>query len=103
MISNHGQPLSLALSFDLDTQLAWTGSAHPEDLSVVSRGEFGAFALPRVLDLLRGHDIRATFFVPGAVAVTYPDLVRAVAAGGHEVAHHGWMHERTPGLPHRRQ
>jgi peptidoglycan/xylan/chitin deacetylase (PgdA/CDA1 family) len=50
--------------------------------------------LPRILDLLHEHRVRATFFVEGLNAELYPDALRSIAAGGHEVAFHGWQHER---------
>jgi peptidoglycan/xylan/chitin deacetylase (PgdA/CDA1 family) len=50
--------------------------------------------LPRILDLLREHDVRATFFVEGLNAELYPDALRSIAEAGHEVAYHGWQHER---------
>jgi polysaccharide deacetylase family protein (PEP-CTERM system associated) len=46
----------------------------------------------RLLDLLATADVRATFFVLGWVAERLPDLVRALAEAGHEVASHGWSH-----------
>ena len=48
----------------------------------------------RVLSILREHDTRATFFVLGWVAERHPELVREIAAGGHELATHGHAHER---------
>ena len=47
----------------------------------------------RVLDVLRAHDTRATFFVLGWVAERHPDLVRQILAAGHEVATHGHAHQ----------
>jgi peptidoglycan/xylan/chitin deacetylase (PgdA/CDA1 family) len=47
---------------------------------------------PRILDLLAAHGARATFFVIGQNAVLHPGLVRAIAAAGHEVAHHTHTH-----------
>ena len=46
----------------------------------------------RMLDLLAAYDVRATFFVLGWVAQRWPDLVRAIAASGHELACHGFDH-----------
>lgn len=54
-----------------------------------SRVEIGT---RRTLDLLAGHGARATFFVLGWVAEQHPDLVRAVAEAGHEVAVRGYYH-----------
>ncbi|HUR57835.1 MAG TPA: polysaccharide deacetylase family protein [Opitutaceae bacterium] len=47
---------------------------------------------PRILELLARHDARATFFVIGKNVVAHPGLVRAIVAGGHEVAHHTHTH-----------
>ncbi len=47
---------------------------------------------PRILELLAEHGARATFFVIGRSAVLHPELVRAIAAAGHEVAHHTHTH-----------
>lgn len=46
-----------------------------------------------LLELLARHGARATFFVLGEVAERYPELVRAIAAGGHEIASHGYRHD----------
>lgn len=46
----------------------------------------------RLLDLLAAHEVHATFFVLGWVAERSPDLVRDIAARGHEVACHGHAH-----------
>lgn len=47
---------------------------------------------PRILELLAAHGARATFFVIGEKAAAHPALVRAMAAAGHEVAHHTQTH-----------
>lgn len=47
---------------------------------------------PRVLDMLRARGARATFFVVGERAARAPELVREMAAGGHEVENHTWTH-----------
>lgn len=47
----------------------------------------------RLLDLLDEADTRATFFVLGAAAEKAPDLVREIAARGHEIGSHGYGHE----------
>jgi peptidoglycan/xylan/chitin deacetylase (PgdA/CDA1 family) len=47
---------------------------------------------PLLLELLARHGARATFFVIGELAARHPDLIRALAAGGHEVGHHTQTH-----------
>ena len=49
----------------------------------------------RLLALLAGSGSRATFFVLGWVARTYPGLVRRIAGAGHEIACHGDLHRRV--------
>lgn len=49
----------------------------------------------RILALLHDHRVHATFFTLGWVAERYPQLVRRIAAEGHEVASHGYAHERA--------
>jgi polysaccharide deacetylase family protein (PEP-CTERM system associated) len=46
----------------------------------------------RTLDLLARHGTRATFFVPGYLAATMPDLIRKVARAGHEIGSSGYSH-----------
>jgi len=46
----------------------------------------------RLLDILAQHGVSGTFFVLGAVAERHPDLVRRIAAHGHEIASHGYAH-----------
>jgi peptidoglycan-N-acetylglucosamine deacetylase len=48
--------------------------------------------LPKLLGLLETLGIRATFFTTGEVAEKYPEAVRAVLAGGHELGCHGMSH-----------
>ena len=60
---------------------------------------FGAHGgLDGLLDVLRRHDIRATFAVPALIARLYPERLRTLAAEGHEIAAHGLRHEDVSGL-----
>lgn len=88
---------TVCLTFDFDAMSLWIarGLTTPGPLS---RGEFGAHAVPRLLKLLREREIPATWFVPGHTAETYPDLVRAIDADGHETALHGYAHEQVSTL-----
>lgn len=54
-----------------------------------------AESMSRLLELLARHDAHGTFFVLGWLAQRIPELVRAIVEGGHEVASHGWDHERV--------
>jgi len=81
----------VCLTFDFDAMsgLVARGLTTP---TPISRGEFGAVAVPRILDLLKRHGIKASFFIPGAVFKTYPQLCERIIEDGHEVGNHGWSH-----------
>ncbi len=49
----------------------------------------------RLLDRMDDHGVRGTFFILGWLAGHEPDLVKEIARRGHEVASHGWDHERV--------
>ena len=95
-----GKRAAVCFAFDLDAESAVL-SADPgtsSRMSVMSHQAYGPLTgVPRLLRLLAGHAIRATFFVPGYTARRYPDVVRAIAAAGHEIAHHGYLHEPLTG------
>lgn len=90
--------LSCCLTFDFDAMSVWIGSFGSNSPSTISRGEFGAVAVPRILEILSKNEIRSTFCIPGHTAFAYPELVRAIHGGGHEIAHHGWVHENPASL-----
>jgi polysaccharide deacetylase family protein (PEP-CTERM system associated) len=52
----------------------------------------------RILAMLAEHRIHATFFTLGWIAERYPQLVHRIVAGGHELASHGYGHERASDL-----
>ena len=64
-------PGELALTFDDGPNPAWT---------------------PRLLEVLAGHDLRATFFMLGRYAEAEPGLVRRIVAAGHLIGNHSWSH-----------
>lgn len=53
---------------------------------------------PRILDVLGREGIHATFFLVGAHAERYPDLVRRIVAEGHEIGNHSYHHYSFPAL-----
>jgi peptidoglycan/xylan/chitin deacetylase (PgdA/CDA1 family) len=75
-LSGYGDPGHVALTFDDGPDPA---------------------ATPAVLDLLAERDVHATFFMLGSMAAAAPGLTREVAAAGHEIALHGWIHRYLTG------
>lgn len=100
-----GARVGVSVTFDLDADAATVGDARdagrPPDhqLSRLSASSFGVRrGLSRVLDLLEQSEVRGTFYVPGLTMQLYPEAVQAIAAAGHEVALHGFWHQRMDRL-----
>lgn len=91
---HHG---TVCLTFDFDAISLWM-SRNMLTPTSVSRGEFGAHVIPRLLNLLESRGIASTWFIPGHTVETYPALCADIVAAGHEVALHGYAHENGAGL-----
>jgi len=53
---------------------------------------------PRLLEMLKQRNIKATFFLIGENAAANPDLVRRILAEGHEIGNHSWTHPQLSKL-----
>jgi peptidoglycan-N-acetylglucosamine deacetylase len=83
----------------------WIGEdpANADRPGVLSQGTYGAkVAIPLILEMLDGHGVGATFFIPDRVAERYPRRVEEIVTAGHELAHHGYTHT-SPTLLSREQ
>ncbi|HLJ59140.1 MAG TPA: polysaccharide deacetylase [bacterium] len=83
----------VCLTFDFDAISTWIsrGMVTP---TPISRGEFGVVGAQRILQLLKRYEIASTWFIPGHTLDTYPEMCARVHAEGHEIANHGYLHER---------
>ena len=87
--------VAVTLSFDSDHETIplRDGETRPGKLA---QGEYGArVAAPKILRILADYGVPASFFMPAVSALLHPDEVEAYVAQGHEVAVHGWIHERN--------
>ncbi len=90
---------TVCLSFDFDAMSLWLGTFRASTPTAMSRGEFGArVGVPRILELLEREGIPASFFIPGHTVDSFPELARRIAAAGHEIGHHGYLHESPVNL-----
>ena len=90
----------LTFDFDAMSGMVARGLKTP---TPVSRGEFGAVAIPRILSLLKEYAVPATFFIPGTVIGTYPSECEAILKAGHEIGNHGWTHVPPANLSHEKE
>jgi peptidoglycan-N-acetylglucosamine deacetylase len=96
-----GTTAAACLTFDMDAEapMLTTEISAIKRMTPMSHQSYGPLVgVPRILTLLKAHDVTATFFIPGYSAHRYPDVVRAVAEAGHEIAHHSYFHENTIGM-----
>lgn len=90
---------AVCITFDFDAVSLWFGMFKSFDSQAIGRGEFGPrVGAGRILELLDRYAVPSSWFVPGHTAETWPDITRAIASAGHEIAHHGWCHEPPPEL-----
>ena len=95
-----GARCAASFTFDVDAEAVMLGVSptHADRMSAISHQAYGPLtAMPRLLKILARHGITSTFFVPGYTALRYPDMARAIIDAGHEIAHHGYLHEPLPG------
>lgn len=89
---------AVCLTFDFDAEVSWRSILRRHGIErdnpvVLSQGKYGPQeGVPRILRLLKRHDVEACFYVPGIVAEQYSDLTIQIAEEGHEIGHHGYTH-----------
>ncbi|MDQ0217404.1 polysaccharide deacetylase [Peribacillus cavernae] len=92
----NGAKCAVAITFDMDSD-SILHLAHPESadtrVSTLSWLKYDEIAVQRILDMYKKHDLRQTFFVPAWCIERYPKTIELILEGGHEIAHHGYLHE----------
>lgn len=60
-----------------------------------SYGNYGPEqGVDKILELTKDYQVPCTYYVPGQIADRYPDMVKKIDSLGHEVAFHGYDHEK---------
>ncbi len=95
-----GTRVAVLLSFDVDNETVHGLRDGEVSVGPLSEGQYGARrALPRILDLLDRTDVPATFFFPAWSLKLAPEQAGLIQESGrHEIAVHGWIHERNTTL-----
>lgn len=92
-----GARCAVAFTFDMDADsllhLRHHASADTR-IAAMSMLRYGPeVAVPRIVEIYRRYGLRQTFFVPAWCIEHYPRAVEAMLKGGHEIGHHGYLHE----------
>jgi peptidoglycan-N-acetylglucosamine deacetylase len=93
----NGARCACAITFDMDAD-SLIHIARPKDghdrLQPITMGRYGpTVAVPRILDTYRRLGIKQSFFIPAWCIEQYPEAVDAILKDGHEIGHHGLIHE----------
>ena len=92
----NGARCAVAFTWDVDADAAvhvnYPDSAdnHVATLSLMRYDP--EVAIPRIVDLFGRHGIPLTFFTPGWTIESSPAAIDLMMGGGHEIAHHGYLH-----------
>ena len=102
-----GKRCAVAFTFDMDADSILHLAHHRNASNLVatmSMLQYGPrVAMPRILGLFRAFALRQTFFIPAWCIERYPETIEAVLADGHEIAHHGYIHEHPNELSRDRE
>jgi peptidoglycan/xylan/chitin deacetylase (PgdA/CDA1 family) len=96
-----GAQCAVMLTFDVDGETLWLSGdiTRLNQPGMLSQGTYGPrVGVPLILNLLRLRDLKATFFIPGWTAENHRKSLVTVVEHGHEIGHHGWIHEWTTNL-----
>jgi peptidoglycan/xylan/chitin deacetylase (PgdA/CDA1 family) len=92
----NGARAAVAITFDIDID-SILHLAHPEKahrmIATQSLLRYERIAVKRIVDVFSEFGIQQTFFFPAWCMEQYPDLVDYILEGGHEIGHHGYIHE----------
>ena len=93
----NGAHCACCVTFDMDAEsliyIEHPGDGHSR-ISTRSMLSYGPnVAIPRIVETYRRLGIRQTFFIPGWCMEKYPEAVECILKDGHEIAHHGYLHE----------
>ncbi|HEU5423963.1 MAG TPA: polysaccharide deacetylase [Nitrolancea sp.] len=97
-----GKRCAVALTFDADGEtfpLVMDRERGHERLTLISTGIYGPeVGVPRLVEMLEQFGLKATFFIPGFTAELHSEMIELLTANGHEIGHHGYLHERPDTL-----
>ncbi len=99
----NGARCAVAFTFDMDAD-SILHLSNPEDsyrlIATTSELKYGPLVgVPRILDFFQRYNLKQTFYIPAWCIEQYPNTVDAIVKAGHEVGHHGYLHEHPNERP----
>ena len=94
-----GARCAVAMTWDMDADSAFNWYNQETADNLVAAQSWTRYdpliAIPRLVEQFARRDLRLTFFVPGWVIEKYPAQIDLLLKNGHEIALHGYLHERS--------
>ena len=92
-----GAKCACAITFDMDAD-SLIHISKPKDgynrLYPITMGKYGPLVgVPRILETYKRLGLKQSFFVPGWCIERYQETVEKIVKDGHEIGHHGYLHE----------
>ncbi|MGI6357497.1 MAG: polysaccharide deacetylase family protein [Bacillota bacterium] len=92
--------------YPVEPESLWNYASHPiyqgnpakQQIALVINVAWGNEYLPEMLAILQQADVKASFFLVGRWAANNPDLIRQIAAAGHEFGNHAYSDPHLPQL-----
>ncbi|MDG9759566.1 polysaccharide deacetylase [Pseudomonas sediminis] len=97
----NGKKAAAAFTFDVDaeTPLLAADPSLAQRMGLIAHQAYGPLVgVPAILKAMREVGVRGSFFVPGYTALRYAEQIRMIVADGHEIGHHGHLHEPLAGV-----
>lgn len=99
----NGAKCAVAFTFDMDAD-SFLHLSHPKDsyrrVAAMSELQYGPkVGVPRILDLFERYNLKQSFYIPAWCIEQYPDTIDAIVKAGHEIGHHGYLHEHPNERP----
>jgi len=95
----NGARCAAAITFDMDADstlhLNFPDTADTKLCATTMMRYDADVAVPRIAQVFKEFDLRQTFFIPGWCVENYADAIRILVDDGHEIAHHGYLHEKS--------
>lgn len=99
----NGARCAVAFTYDMDADSILHFDHHTSAdtrMAAMSMLRYGPeVAVPRILQMYQTFGMKQTFFLPAWCMERYPAAVEAILKDGHEIGHHGYLHERPNELP----
>ncbi len=84
--------MTIIISLPENAVAMYSGNPSKRMIALTFDATYGDNQTYELLEILRNNDIKATFFLSGIWLINYPELARAIATEGHEIANHSYTH-----------